>query len=187
MIPRHSLVWLRDGASSLNDEALAWQAKGYPFIVCRTRPDEELSLGFCLPQQNRPSRLAVAARMADIERHSRPPDISTAMPELLVPGQVPCPVRIIGSRMWESITGLSFARTESDIDLVLDLPTASQADAAVEYLLALRALTPLRVDAELSFPERGEVHWEEWQCQSPQVLVKSTTHVALLARESLLK
>lgn len=187
MIPRHSLVWLRDGAISLNDDACAWQAKGYPFIVCRTRPDEELSLGFCQPQQNRPARLAVAARMADIERLSRPPALASAMPEFIVPVQPPCPVHIIGSRMWEELTGLSFARPDSDIDLVLDLPTASQADAAVEYLLALRALTPLRVDAELSFPERGEVHWEEWQSKSPQVLLKSTTHVALLARETLLK
>lgn len=187
MIPRHSLVWLRDGAISLNDEARAWRAKGYPFIVCRTRPNEELSLGFCQPQQKSPSRLAVAARMADIERLSRPPALSTAMPELRVPGPAPCPVRIIGSRMWEALTGLLFTRPESDIDLVLDLPAASQADAAVEYLLALRELTPLRVDAELSFPERGEVHWEEWQSQSPQVLVKSTTHVELLARETLLK
>ena len=195
MIRRHSLVWLRTppATSDSPDAAKAWQQAGHPFIVCRTRPDEHLSLGFCLPrppgESGSPTRIAAHANEASIERLCRPPDLRDAASRPAIPATVlqallnppaGCTVRLIGSRMWETLTGTRYTSETSDLDLVIDLTSPAAADAACGFLQAINS--PVRIDAEISFPSIGEVHWKEWLSGTDPVLVKSLHTVSMCSR-----
>lgn len=84
--------------------------------------------------------------------------------------------------MWESLTGNPYGRPDSDVDLVVDLESRAAADAAVEFLTRAASESPVAIDAELSFPDLGEIHWKEWQSASQQLLVKSVEIARLVAR-----
>jgi len=193
---RHSLVWLHTlSLPPTAAEAAAWHQAGHPFIVCRTRAGEDLSLGFCLPaahaNSGHPLRVGVAALRDEMLKIARPPELADVASKLFTgSGILPdastnFTARLIGSHMWEVLTGDRYTRESSDLDLVLDLTDASAAEDAVHFLEELSARFPSRIDGELSFPGHGEVHWKEWQSGSPLVLVKSLDTVALRPRESL--
>jgi len=181
VIRRHSLVWLQSGFSLGFPDADAWRDGGNPFIVCRTRPGESLSLGYCVPATDgkKPHRLAVAASASQIAKITRPPVWEQTAQ---TPGFT---VRLIGSRMWEKLTGNPYGRPDSDVDLVVDLDSPTAAEVAVEFLVHASAESPVAIDAELSFPNIGEIHWREWHSASPQVLVKSVETARLVARADL--
>ena len=198
MILRHSLVWLRSAPQSSEQEAelaAVWQEAGNPFIVCRTRPGEELSLGFCLPRDSVhavPRRIAVSSNESEIEFGSRPPEIREIADKLVVDPELvealrsysgAGKIRIFGSHLWEVILGVGYTKPESDLDLVIDLPDIAEADAACEFLAKLPATT--RLDAELSVPEWGEIHWKEWQSGRATLLVKSRSGVTVQPRQVL--
>lgn len=204
MIRRHSLVWLKSPPLALESLSLteAWFEAGNPFIVCRTRSREELSLGFCLPRSpgvtGSPDRYAAHGKLADITIISRPPSVSEAL-RLSASGttgsqceipwagwpQAPegCALRIIGSSMWELLTGVKYRTETSDIDLVLDVADAGGIDKGAAYLEQLFAQSPGKLDAEISIPNRGEVHAKEWLSLADPVLVKSLASVQLQPRE----
>jgi len=195
VIRRHSLVWLRQPPVARDSPAAAWQQAGRPFMVCRTRPNERLSLGFCLPQpegkSGSPARIAFRSDGSDIERHSRPPAIHEAAAQGMIPPDIlnqllaapgNCTVRLIGSRLWETITGTCYTSETSDLDLVIDLETPANADAVCAFLAAIDS--PIRLDAELSFPGLGEVHWKEWHSATDPLLVKSVHSVGLVPRSA---
>jgi len=181
VIRRHSLVWLQSGFSLGFPDADAWRDGSNAFIVCRTRPGESLSLGYCVPATDgaKPPRHAVAASAAQIAKITRPPVWEQAVETLGFT------VRLIGSRMWARLTGNPYGRPDSDVDLVVDLDSPTAADAAVEFLTRAAAESPVAIDAELSFPDIGEIHWKEWQSTSPQLLVKSVETARLVARADL--
>ncbi len=189
MIRRHSLVWLKRTPAA--DAAAAWFAAGHPFIVARTRPGEELSLGYCRPPSgpgHPPSRHALAAALGDLRTTERPPLLGDVTSALGLPALPPvsAEIRLIGSRLWQVLTGEPYGRPGSDLDLVVDLPNGSASDSAVAELTRLQTLLVPRLDAELSFPGHGEVHWQEWRSGVPRVLVKSLQGVALRDRAELL-
>jgi len=177
-------------------EAVAWHEAGQPFIVCRKRPGERLSLGFCLPkplgQSGSPIRIAAHSDEANVIRVDRPPALCSEAAQRAIPPDVlnqllsppiGCIVRLIGSRMWEAITKTSYTNASSDLDLVIDLATSDAADPACEFLESF--MSPIRLDAELSFPGRKEVHWKEWKSAADPLLVKSLDAVALVPRAEL--
>lgn len=94
-------------------------------------------------------------------------------------------VRLIGSRMWEKLTDESYCRLDSDIDLVVDLDSSNAVDSAVDFLTEAVARSAVPIDAELSFPGLGEIHWKEWHSSSPQLLVKSLEAAQLISRTDL--
>lgn len=204
MIRRHSLVWLKSPPLSSDSPVLTetWFEAGHPFMVCRTRAQEELSLGFCLPrgqgEAGSPRRLAVSGKISEIQEMSRPPDVAeiTTRRSSWDPHgkerwghwpQAPegCSLRLIGSRMWENLTGVRYTSASSDLDLVLDLVDASQLDEGAAYLTQISAMSPCNLDAELSIPKQGEVHWKEWISGMDPLLVKSVASVELRSREGL--
>lgn len=188
MIRRHSLVWLREtaGDGGPQDAAAAWREAGNPFIVCRTRPGEELSLGFCLPGTagNPPRRWPYAAQVGDIVHAARPPLLLEIIDRL--PGawreRVECfagefAIRLVGSRMWDALLGGGYVRPESDLDVVVDVASSAEGNAAVDALASLEASLPCRVDGEISLESVGEIAWREWN--RDEVLVKSLDGVRL--------
>lgn len=94
-----------------------------------------------------------------------------------------CVPRMIGSRMWEFLTGTRYTTAQSDLDLVVDLSDAGSANQAGAFLSKLQTICSLRLDAEFSFPGRGEVHWREWLSEADPLLVKSFQEVALRPRQ----
>ena len=167
MIRRHSLVWLSEAPEG-PETAAAWQEAGNPFIVCRTRPEETLSLGFCLPSASgAPARVAARSNLSHIVETSRPPllgevaaKLSMPVPPALLKPLEGATIRLIGSRMWEAITGTRYTTGTSDLDLVVDLSAPGVADEVCSLLAHIDC--PVRIDAELSFAGKGEVHWKEW-------------------------
>jgi len=199
VIRRHSLVWLSRPpvSASWQEVACAWQEAGNPFVACRTRDSEELSLGFCLPPADNshpPVRIGVASYEADVTAISRPPDFFESAPRLQI--AVPLTgcldplrrffdVRVLGSRMWQALTGVRYVREESDLDLVLDWRGSGDLEEISSTLTEASAHSGIRLDAEISVPALGEIHWSEWFSESPSVLVKSCDAVRLLPREQI--
>lgn len=177
-------------------------------MVCRTRPGEDLSLGFCLPRTpanaGSPDRIPAASCYAHIQHLTRPPQLTGTVPPqghaLLPPLRLsagslpglpllrwpPAPaavtVRVTGSRMWQFLTGKPYTSAHSDLDLVVDLPHAGLLDEAAAFLTLAQERIPWRLDGELSVAGRGEVHWREWLSPVEQVLVKSLHSVELRDR-----
>lgn len=211
MIRRHSLVWLN--VPPISDHSShsveAWFESGHPFMVCRTRLGEELSLGFCLPRTGddprSPARIGVSSRSAHIQHIARPPEViaaeptqpaQAARPLRLSDGSLPhlpvhpwlpppptCTARVIGSHMWQFLTGEPYTCASSDMDLVLDIPHAGLLDEAAAFLHTAQELSAWKLDAELSIPNLGEVHWREWLSPAELVLIKSLDAVELHHRQ----
>lgn len=85
--------------------------------------------------------------------------------------------------MWEFLTGVQYSSEKSDLDLVVDVADVSLIDPAVAFLSQVQAMAPWKLDAEISIPEHGEVHWKEWLAAADTVLVKSLKTVELRPRE----
>jgi len=198
MIPRHTLVWLRREPEAIVPEqqetVAVWHRAGRPFVTARTRCGEELSLGFCLPREAaRPGpvrRVGARARAEWVDHREPPPPFTHWLgkknPSWKVPeGIKSLQVRLIGSHMWELLTGDSFTRPESDLDVLVTLGEGESAETAVKVLGELDASAPMRVDGELSFPRHGEVNWREYASASPELLCKNTDGVRLMARAQL--
>lgn len=210
---RHSLVWLSQapqpalaGESSVVDK---WHADGNPFVVCRQRGQGDLlALGFCLPAPGqRPRRIGVNSRSGEIVRLARPPSLgeiaailrsrASAAEQLAAAGKFTIlsdaaakaglDPRVFGSWMWQALTGGSHVNESSDLDVLIDVSTASDAGRAADFLQGAAADYPFVVDGELSISGLGEVHWREYLNGEPDVLVKSIDAVRMFPRDELWK
>lgn len=186
---RHSLVWLANGPT-IAPFADHWN-RGLPFVLCRPRDGEEISLGICLPPApgSKPSRHALAVQMADVGMLARPPllrEVAARLPLLNPLLPLVTNPRVIGSGMWEFLTHEKFLTQTSDIDMVWDLGVGENPAHAVEFFHRADAF-PMRIDGEISFPGVGEVAWREWASSSKTVLVKSMNDVTIMQRETLLE
>lgn len=194
MIRRHSLVWLDHSRKSDQWEqaAQAWLLAGNPFVLCRTRPMEALSLGFCLPSVSgeKPQRHAVAAHPEAVVKVMRPPLLREMETTHHFFGNEPAlfelskefDLRVFGSHLWEGVVGSGYVTPDSDLDLVAEVSSLQEADVLASALLTLSAPCLSRLDLELSFAEIGEVHWREWLRPDTSFLVKSVEGVALRSR-----
>ncbi len=178
-LPRHSLVWLANPPGAA--PARLWWENDRPFVVCRRREGEELSLGFCLPDPRggRPIPHPVAARFRDLGMIARPPLLSEAavcfpsLASLTEPA-----ARLTGSAMWEYLTRLPFTRPSSDYDIVWE------GDPGEGMAFFRSAEARVKVDGEISLRGLGEVAWRELAGTSPMVLLKSES-VRLVHRDAL--
>jgi phosphoribosyl-dephospho-CoA transferase len=94
-------------------------------------------------------------------------------------------IHVFGSWMWQSLTGDQYVRESSDLDLLIETATPRQAESAVSLLERHVARCSFRIDAELSLPRLGEIHWAEYRSASPQLMVKSFDTACLINREEL--
>jgi phosphoribosyl-dephospho-CoA transferase len=85
--------------------------------------------------------------------------------------------------MWQFLTGVQYTTGSSDIDMVMDISHAALLDQASSFLTKAHDLSPWRLDAEISIPDLGEVHWKEWLTPANPVLVKSVDSVHLRPRK----
>ncbi len=181
-----------------------WAGRGLPLVVTRQPPaqDDALATGLPAPSRFWRRRLAVQVAPRDILFLDEFPPAAAvtrllpraaAMPWralLAMLAAADCAPRVYGGYGWQALTRLAYVHAASDIDLLLPVDSAAQADAVARVLALQRGsdlafcppsseaggthaspegrrqgLTPWngpRLDGELLFPDGAAIAWREW-------------------------
>jgi len=168
-------------ADSQTMECLAhWAQQRWPLVVTRQSaaavdgaPDGVLTLGLSAPARWGRCAIGVTASLRGVIRDGQFPhaiELGPRLPAAAQPGwallcerlaRLDVAARVYGSHGWQQLTGMDYVHDRSDIDLLLDVSTAAQADKASALLLAMDS-EPLPIDGELVFEEGAAVAWREW-------------------------
>jgi phosphoribosyl-dephospho-CoA transferase len=204
---RHTLVRLSRAPETGNDTDRAlgerWQAAGRPFIVSRRRADEAaVALGFCVADERypelRPRRVAARIDPRHVVDVAGPPRLdeiagcpaaqahAASFSRLASAAQrAGLDIRVYGSWMWQALTGERHVREASDLDVLVDVADAGEADRVAAFLQREEEGLAFKLDGELSFAGLGEVHWREYRQGKAQVLLKSIDALRLVPRAEL--
>lgn len=178
-----------------------WAQRRLPLVVTRQplalrvaagdRPDGPLALGVSAPATWGRHAIAVTVSPRGVCRHGAFPlavALTDALPAAARDGWAALcraldglgvTARVYGSRGWQHLTGLDHVHAASDVDLLVEVGSAAQADRAGALLHDAERLPlplPLRLDGELVFGDGAAVAWREWSSlragQTAQMLVK---------------
>lgn len=191
MLNRHDLLrvtpegWaaVLDAAPNLNQIAAAprrlvadWAMRGWPLIVRRPAAGEgghAIAVGLPLPPSLGKLRLGftipldrVAERLERVLLHAA---MTTAPAELqpqldAVAGlgaRLSVAPAVFGALLWQQVTGLTYLRPGSDIDLLWPMPRGHALPDLLNGLAALDAAGPTRLDGEIILPTGEGVNWRE--------------------------
>lgn len=176
-----------------------WAHNDLPLVVARQAGNaaaQHMSLGLPLPDRWGRQRLSVQVSPAHIDRFAEFPAARDVTP-LLVSGvgtelcrlcdafdAIGVSAQAYGSYGWQRVTGLAYVRASSDLDLLVQVADAEQADAAATLLFAVAIDAPA-LDGELMFPNGIAVAWREWRRwrrgETAQILLKHHDSVSLAA------
>ena len=182
------------GAASALDCLEHWAQQRWPLVVTRQSveppadmSDMPLALGLPAPARWGRMPIGVSASSRGVARRDEFPLLAALIPSLpaaaqaggrsLCEGlaQLGVVARAYGSYGWQQLTGLEYVHSRSDLDLLLDVASPTQADQACVKLREAR-LGLMRIDGELSFDDGRSVAWREWlrfrSGQVDRVLVK---------------
>lgn len=196
----------------------AWQRADWPLVVRRADVGQapgQVALGLALPPSPEDGRkLRIPCRVhADRVRHCTAPlplaqlvvqsgarfvaqftDTLLHWRAALASMEAEAAARgialhIYGSAALQALTGQSYLRDTSDIDLLVQPRDRAQLDAALSLLCAHAGALPL--DGEIVFPGGRAVAWKEWDAAlrsapGTRVLVKDMECVSLVATDVLL-
>ncbi len=201
---RHDLIFVSPAAwrallrtrDDLAGEPLAagWVDRGWPLVARRFASDEAsgLAVGLPLPPCLGKRRLAALMPSGDMIAMAPPPLLSAAI------GVAPAAwrntlervvdltaahgleARVFGSLAWRLLTGLDYLTADSDLDVLLPLPSGSDLSGLIAGLAAVEATAPMRLDGELMRHDGAGVNWRELHRGEPELLVKTAREVALL-------
>jgi len=210
-LQRHGLVYLSTAgwagvlARAWDAEARAclehWAAQQLPLVVTRqidcsgsVAADGEVALGLPAPLCWSRRRIALRVPRKALlysDEFPRMAAVAPLLPRAVRAGWVLLqralddlylPARVYGSHGWQQLSGLAYLRATSDLDLLVRVADADDADAAV-HALANAGIAAPRLDGELLFPHGAAVAWREWQAwragDAAAVLVKRRDGVAL--------
>jgi phosphoribosyl-dephospho-CoA transferase len=177
-----------------------WAERGLPLVVTRQPPPGEgvLAAGLPAPARFRRLRLPLGVSPRDVLFFDEFPPadaVTRLLPRAAFPAwrdllaalaAIEVAPRAYGSYGWQALTRLAYVHARSDLDLLLPVSSAAQADAVVDILScagADPAWAGPRLDGELLFPDGAATAWREWQAwrdgRVAQVLVKRLHGVAL--------
>ncbi|MBR0782193.1 malonate decarboxylase holo-[acyl-carrier-protein] synthase [Bradyrhizobium iriomotense] len=203
---RHDLVFVSpagwrailDTRGDLATDALVarWPKMRWPTIRRRALPGEAngLALGLPLPPSAGKKRISL---LVDIDHVT-----SVARPPLLRQARAYAPrnwwstldrldglarrhavdARVFGSLAWQSLTGLDYVTTGSDLDVLFEFRTGTDIDRFVADVAAIETDAPMRLDGELMGAGGAAVNWREFHGGATELLVKSIDSVGLLGR-----
>lgn len=208
---RHALVWLSaDGwqaaAAALTPQQRAllqrWQSHDWPLVVRRRdadSPADTVCLGLALPPDADGVKLRLPLRVnvsqlravraplaiADVLAHA-PQEWRAGLQQLSVEASaLGLVIGVFGSLALQSLTGQTYLRAGSDIDVLLTPQNARQLQQGMELLQRYAQLLPL--DGEVEFADGAAVSWKEWaqaagrpNSSEQRVLVKRSSDVALM-------
>jgi phosphoribosyl-dephospho-CoA transferase len=210
-LQRNVLVWLtisgwdRVLASDWDLQALGilrhWALMALPLVVCRQRVENSpptISLGLPAPSVWDRRKLALEVTPDEVDRVGRFPSFEqferfeqfescetfiATINEIRsnAPG-FEGSIEVYGSFGWETLTGMSYVRPSSDLDLRVAVPDRATAAAVARALNALQL--PIRVDGELAFPDGSAIAWREYlqwvEGKVDRMLVKSRTSIGFI-------
>lgn len=180
-----------------------WASHELPLVVTQQPPgrrfrhaDHAVMLGLPGPLQWGRRRLVVEVRISDLARTGGFVGASAITPILPVPlrddwckfcagiariaGAEP---RVYGSYGWQQLTRLAYVHEGSDIDLLVAVGSAQQADRVASRLEEAPLGAP-RIDGELAFPDGTAVAWREWSLwrsgSAAHILIKRIDGAALV-------
>jgi len=194
--------WSRVLAAPCEDAArpclALWAAQGLPLVVTRQPASggDAIAVGLPAPARFRRRRIALSVAPEDVLFLDEFPP-AEAVTRLLPRAAVApwralvatlaldgCRARVYGGFGWQAITRLPYVHAGSDLDLLLPVAGAAEADE-VARLLAAAAWDGPRLDGELLWPDGAAIAWREWrdyrQGRAARVLVKRLRGVALEA------
>jgi phosphoribosyl-dephospho-CoA transferase len=191
---RHDWVWL-GSETPLPDlaEVRSHREAGLPFIVGRHPAlvgKDSLSLGLALPDKR---RIGFSVEASGIHRHRAPLSLDEVLPRLPDPwlpmiNQLAAHFRaagmeagVYGSAAWQAMTGVSYLRGDSDLDLLLTPATEEQLRLVLEILGSMEGARP-RLDGEVVLPDGRAVAWREAASDSATLLVKTLADASLVPR-----
>jgi len=176
-----------------------WGARGWPLVVRRMGPCDArgagVPLGLPLPPSAGKRRIGVTVPADAIESVEPPPTLASlrniapvkwhttidALDAVARRHGVGC--HAFGSLAWQGLTGLRYLSDESDLDILFDLPTASDVSVALAALLAdvaaCDAVAPMRIDGEVIRMDGAGVNWRELHARVDDVVVKTASNVVL--------
>jgi phosphoribosyl-dephospho-CoA transferase len=188
-------------ATETTDCLAHWAQQRWPLVVTRQpaeaiagQPDGTLALGLAAPARWGRQSICVTTSLHGVAQQGEFP-LAVALGPELPPAvqagwgllceslaQLGVRARVYGSYGWQQLTGMNYAHAGSDIDLLLDVTTAAQADQVGALLLAAES-GPVRIDGELAFEHGASVAWREWlrfrSGQADRILVKRLTGATL--------
>jgi phosphoribosyl-dephospho-CoA transferase len=207
---RHQLATLsaqgwREALASVGTRAVAeplraWAQRGLPLVVPR-QPDERrhghIVLAWAAPTAAGRQRIAVevplrsvayfhefplAREAAGLLPRAARPAARTLLDRLQGLGLQP---RAYGSYGWQALSGETYVRESSDLDLWMAVENHTQASAAVRVLAGTDTLGGVRLDGELLFPDGAGVAWREYAAwregRARSMLVKRIASVQVTA------
>ncbi|MBR0956536.1 malonate decarboxylase holo-[acyl-carrier-protein] synthase [Bradyrhizobium japonicum] len=203
---RHDLVFVSpagwramlDARGDLATDALVarWSKMRWPTIRRRALPGEAngLALGLPLPPSAGKRRISLQVDSDHVT--------SVARPLLLRQARAYAPrnwwatldrldalarchavnARVLGSLAWQSLTGLDYVTTRSDLDVLFEFRAETDIDRFVADVVSIETDAPMRLDGELMGADGAAVNWREFHSGASELLVKSIERVALLGR-----
>lgn len=209
---RHALVWLSErgwqearsnAAATLTPEhrdvLQRWQSNDWPVVVRRRDADssaDAVCLGLAMPPDADGIKLRLPLRVsmsqvravraplaiADVLAHVMPQwrdALRQLHDEATTQG---LSIGVFGSLALQALTGQTYLRPGSDIDVLFAPGNIAQLQRGTALLKRYAQLLPL--DGEVEFPDGAAVSWKEWMqtCQQAdnRVLVKRSSDVALV-------
>ena len=204
---RHALVWLNEAGWREALEYVAddrrfavqrWRQHDWPAVIRRRDVDcapGEICLGIALPPDQDGVKLRVPLRVGlqGVRETRAPLKIAHVIEHagsqwrnglLELHGDITAQgleIRVYGSLALQALTGQSYLRPASDIDVLFSPLDQLQLEQVVSLLQQYATRLPL--DGEIAFPSGHAVSWKEWAqaCGNPdnRVLSKHGSGVAL--------
>ena len=182
----------------------SWAKKGHPFIVRRYLQGEShdhIPAGAPLPPYLGKQRItisvtsgSVAGRVSPVSLHAAgdqaPPAWAATICALLDLGnRYETEAHIIGSLLWQHLTGLSYLTDTSDLDLLW--PSSAVCRPFLQELAVIDRVSPVRLDGEVFLPDGSTVNWRELHgclegAGEKTVLVKSIKNIRIQAAGTIL-
>ena len=209
--PRHHLVWLdaatwlpyllHDLAPNQREAVQDWFLHGYPAVARRRLPDENsegIPLGIPLPPGRGRLRIALRVDQRAVLTIQAPPRLQDVIGSAPRDWHAPLTrlaaetdtlgvtLQVYGSVLWQHLTGQSYVTPHSDIDLLFHANDARQLHALLTLLQTWQRETGRRADGELLLPGGRAVAWRELLGTSHELMVKTTTAIALVPRNDVL-
>lgn len=168
-----------------------WAARGWPVIVRRPAEEDTDGIAVGLPLPPSLGKLRLGFTLASdcvAERLERVPlnEAVTTAPMALyaqlgavtaLGERLSVPPAVFGALLWQHVTGLTYLRPGSDIDLIWPAPDQGLLAELLEGLAALDEAGPARLDGEIILPGGEGVNWRELHSEAVRtdgrVLVKS--------------
>ena len=165
-----------------------WAERDLPLVVTRQRGGAGLALGLPAPLSFGRMKIALELAPGESLRIDAFPALAALAPPPAVAAEwqplcdtlarCRCDARVYGGHGWQAITGLPYLHPASDLDLLLPVADAAEADRLCRLLAAASPALP-RLDGELLWPDGAAVAWREWHGGARRLLVKRIDRVAL--------